>query len=137
MRVELAVWGDVTPCYVVVKSGRKPTGSSSLFRGFGGQGAAELAAQIHGGIVDVLAAGDGPQIEGVAAGVALEALEGVILQVRRERTALGILGTVDRAGAALLHVLGRVRCEAEQGEDLGQGDRFLDSGEVDAGASAL
>lgn len=44
-------------------------------------GPGELSAQIHGGVIDVLAAGDGPQVEGVAVGAALEAMEGVVGQV--------------------------------------------------------
>jgi len=99
--------------------------------------ATELAAQIDGGGVDVLAAGAGPQVKGVAVGAALEAVEGVVGKVGGEGAAGGVLGAVDRARATLLGAPGGAGREAQQRQDVGEGDRLLDGGEVDAGAAPL
>ena len=79
-------------------------------------------AQINGGVIDGQAIGDGPQIQSVARAAALEAMEGVGVGVNAEATRRAVGRSVQRTGAALLTVIVGAWHEAEQGEDLGDGD---------------
>src|SRR5438128_708060 len=70
--------------------------------GVRGHGTAELAAQIEGGVVEILSADRGPQVEGIAMGAALEAVEGARREVGRERATGRRPRAMHRAGAAVL-----------------------------------
>ncbi len=79
------------------------TGSSSLLPGVQQRhGAAEAVAEIGGGGVNVLMGGGGPEVQGVAVGVALEAVEALLGEVGGEGTAAGPGGAVQGTGATLL-----------------------------------
>ena len=88
-------------------------------------------AEFQGGVVGALPGGLGPEVEGVAAAAALEAVEGVLLQVGGEAAAGAGGGAVQGAGATLLGAVRGQGLEAEQVEDGGQGDGGADGGEVD------
>ena len=92
-------------------------------------------AQVHGGIVGRLLSRLRPQVEGVAAAATLEAVEVMLLQVGGKAAAGAGGGAVQRAGAALLRAVGRLRLEAEQVEDGSQGDGGAHGGEVDGWSS--
>ena len=90
-------------------------------------------AQIEGGVVDALAGGVGPEIEGVAGSAAFEAVEGVLFQVDGEAATRAGRRAVQRAWAALLAHRGLLRgVEAEQvGRTAEHRDGGAHGGEVD------
>src|SRR5206468_7396558 len=95
---------------------------------------AQTLAQVEGCIVDGLTVGQCPEIQSVPGASALEALEGVLLQVGGEAAGRPRGGAVERAGAALLGALCAAWLEAEQAENGSHGDGGADGVEVDSGA---
>ena len=95
---------------------------------------AQALAQIEGGIVHALLRGLGPQVQGGAGTAALEAVEGVVLQVDREAAAGARRRAVQRTRATLLGTPLAARSKAEQVQHSGHGDDGPHSGEVDGGA---
>ena len=91
-------------------------------------------AQIDCGIINGQAVGDGPQVQGVAGAVALEAMERVGVGVNAETACGSLSRAVQGTGAALLAGVVRARHEAQEGEHLGDGEGGPHGGEVDGGA---
>jgi hypothetical protein len=88
-------------------------------------------AEIHCCIIDRLPGGLDPEIEGIAAASALEAVEGVLLQVGGKAAGGAGRRAVQGAGAALLTAMAALGLEAEQVQDGNQSDRSANSSEVD------
>ena len=88
-------------------------------------------AQFDGSVVGCQPAGLGPEVEGVAGAAALEAVEGVLVEVGREAMAGAGGRAVQGAGATLLGAVGAVGLEAEQLQDGRHGEGGADGVEVD------
>jgi len=71
-------------------------------------------AQVHGGVIDALASGVSPEVEGIARTAAFEAVEGVLLEVGGEAAARAGRRAMQGARAALLRTVAGARLEAEQ-----------------------
>ena len=98
-----------------------------------GQRLAQSVAQVDGSVVGGQAFRRGPEVEGVAAAVALEAVEQVAVEVGGEAAAGGGRGAVQGTRAASLGASGVGGPEAEQSQDVGHGCGGADGGEVDGG----
>ena len=90
-------------------------------------------AQVDGGVVGAQLSGSRPKVEGVALVSALEATEGVFVQVRREATCGSRGRAVQGARPLLLGASGPVGLEAEESQDCRDGDEGPHGLEVDDG----
>ncbi len=88
-------------------------------------------AKVDGGVVDRQPVGRGPQIQGVAGAVALEAMKRVRKGIDAEGAGGAAGGTVQRTGAALLAGMVGAWGEAEQRQHLGNGNGGPHGSEVD------
>jgi hypothetical protein len=79
----------------------------------------------------------GPEVEGVAGAAALEAVEGLLVEVGGEAAAGADGGAVQGAGAALLGAACGVGLELEQLQDGGEGEGGADGVEVDGGSGGV
>ena len=91
-------------------------------------------AQVEGGVVSALACGVCPEVQGVAGLAALEALEGVLVQIGGEAAAGAGRGAMQGTGAALLAAFGGAWVEAEQLQYGGQSHDGTQGGEIDGRA---
>ena len=93
----------------------------------------QTLAQIEGGVVNRQVLSGGPQVQSIARAAAFEAVEGVGVGVDAEATGGAARGAVQGTGAALLSGMVGTWHEAEQSQDLGDGDGGPHRLEVEGG----
>jgi hypothetical protein len=79
----------------------------------------QASAKIQGDIIGGLASGKGPAVEGIAGSSALEAMEGMPLEVYGEAAAGSRSGSVQRARAVMLRTTAAPEAEAKELHQLG------------------